>query len=176
MENDSELVAECLGGNNSAWRKLVSRYARLVYSRLSETTLPLAKMQSTQSIILKKIGVLGGLARDVLFPIMSSIPFLILQRKISNIANLNEESVDAGDSPSEIVERLEKQHIVHAALAALDVPCRTLLSLLFLNDNPSSYRDIAVRLGIPIGSIGPTRRRCFMKMLRILVDEFEFQL
>jgi hypothetical protein len=33
-------------------------------------------------------------------------------------------------------------------------------------DPPLPYAEISVRLGIPVGSIGPTRRRCLDKLRR----------
>jgi DNA-directed RNA polymerase specialized sigma24 family protein len=37
---------------------------------------------------------------------------------------------------------------------------------MLLEDPPVPYAEISARLGIPIGSIGPTRRRCLDKMRR----------
>jgi hypothetical protein len=48
-----------------------------------------------------------------------------------------------------------------------DLPpsCRRLI-LLLLEDPPIPYAEINARLGIPAGSIGPTRRRCPDKLRR----------
>ena len=57
----------------------------------------------------------------------------------------------------------------HAALreAMSDLPpgYRELMSLLTA-DPPVSYAEISARLGIPIGSIGPSRSRCLARMRR----------
>jgi len=37
---------------------------------------------------------------------------------------------------------------------------------LLIEDPPVPYAEISARLGIPIGSIGPTRRRCLDKLRR----------
>jgi hypothetical protein len=50
----------------------------------------------------------------------------------------------------------------------LDERCRTLLTALFLDPATPGYESIAARLGMPIGSIGPTRARCFRKLDAIL--------
>ena len=57
----------------------------------------------------------------------------------------------------------------HAALrqALLELPpgCQQLIAL--LTADPSvPYAEISARLGIPVGSIGPTRRRCLDKLRR----------
>jgi DNA-directed RNA polymerase specialized sigma24 family protein len=51
-----------------------------------------------------------------------------------------------------------------AAVAALPEESRTLLALL-MHDPPLSYKEISEQLGMPIGTIGPTRGR-LMERLR----------
>lgn len=72
--------------------------------------------------------------------------------------------------PDEVIERLERQHAVRRAMEALDERCRILLTLLFYRADPPPYSDIAARLGIPEGSIGPTRARCLEKLRRVLAE------
>ena len=43
--------------------------------------------------------------------------------------------------------------------------CQQLLALLTA-DPPVPYAQISARLGIPVGSMGPTRRRCLDKLGR----------
>ena len=54
------------------------------------------------------------------------------------------------------------------ALRRLDDGCRELLTALFLDPAGPSYEAIAARLGMPVGSIGPTRARCFRKLEALL--------
>ena len=63
---------------------------------------------------------------------------------------------------------LEEQHRIRTALSLLDERCKTLLELLFYAPEPPSYAEIAAALGVPEGSIGPTRARCLAKLLRML--------
>jgi RNA polymerase sigma factor (sigma-70 family) len=57
----------------------------------------------------------------------------------------------------------------HAALreAFLDLApdCQQLIALL-IADPPMPYAEISARLGIPVGGIRPTRRRCLDKLRR----------
>ena len=57
----------------------------------------------------------------------------------------------------------------HAALreAFTDLPprCQRLIVLL-IEDPPVPYAEISARLGIPVGSVGPYRRRCLDKLRR----------
>jgi hypothetical protein len=48
--------------------------------------------------------------------------------------------------------------------------CQELLSTLFLEPGEPSYEAIAERLDMTLGSIGPTRARCFKKLEKILVE------
>ncbi|WP_285707500.1 sigma-70 family RNA polymerase sigma factor [Microtetraspora sp. NBRC 16547] len=54
-------------------------------------------------------------------------------------------------------------------LDGLAEPCRSLLRLYALNPD-AKYAQISMRLGLPMGSIGPTRSRC-MSRLRTLIEE-----
>lgn len=63
---------------------------------------------------------------------------------------------------------------VQQAFATLSPECRRLLALLTV-DPPLSYKEIGELLGMPHGSIGPTRQRCLEQMrradpLRSLID------
>ncbi len=58
---------------------------------------------------------------------------------------------------------LERHQALRAALTELSGDRRELLTLL-LADPPLSYREISKRLGIPVGSIGPTRARALEQL------------
>ena len=45
-------------------------------------------------------------------------------------------------------------------------PCGQRLILVLIEDPPVPYAEISARLGIPVGSIGPARRRCLDKLRR----------
>jgi RNA polymerase sigma factor (sigma-70 family) len=55
-----------------------------------------------------------------------------------------------------------------AAIDDLEAPCRELLRLLFLDPEQPDYAEIADRLGIAVGSIGPSRARCLEVLRRRL--------
>lgn len=56
-----------------------------------------------------------------------------------------------------------------SALATLDERCRRLLRVIAFDDRPD-YAGLAVEMGMPIGSIGPTRKRCLTKLRTALID------
>jgi DNA-directed RNA polymerase specialized sigma24 family protein len=55
----------------------------------------------------------------------------------------------------------------------MDPRCRELLAMLFWETPSPSYDEAAARLGMPIGSLGPTRGRCLEK-LRVALSELGF--
>ena len=58
---------------------------------------------------------------------------------------------------------------VRAAFGRLDEGCREVITVLVLTDPPLAYDQASELLGRPIGSLGPTRKRCLDKM-RALLD------
>ena len=59
----------------------------------------------------------------------------------------------------------ERHAALREAFARLPPPCQRLIALL-LEDPPLPYAEISARLGIPLGSIGPSRGRCVDKLRR----------
>jgi RNA polymerase sigma factor (sigma-70 family) len=80
--------------------------------------------------------------------------------------------VEASRPPGEAIERemerLEEISLLLDAVAQLDQRCLNLLSALHLDDPPLSYAAAAERLGMPIGSIGPTRARCLGRLRALM--------
>jgi RNA polymerase sigma factor (sigma-70 family) len=79
---------------------------------------------------------------------------------------------DAGNLPDRAASTAEEELLAaerHAALreAFLDLPSsdQRLIALL-IEDPPVPYAQISARLGMPVGSIGPTRSRCLDKLRR----------
>ena len=70
--------------------------------------------------------------------------------------------------PDELLAGLEQQDRLLRAVAQLDERSRRFVELVFLQDEPPPYAEIALQLGIAEGSIGPTRARCLEKLRTIL--------
>ena len=173
--NDAALVEACLKGDEDAWNELVERFGRLVYS------------------IARRYGLSEANAEDVFQTV-----FIILYRKLNTIrdqsrlsawlirtthrecyrvgksarghAELDHAVVDVSAPAEEEASTWEIQHLVRRALCQLGGRCEQLLTALFLASGQPNYESIADQLGIKVGSIGPTRARCFEKLEKILVD------
>ena len=189
--SDTALVQRCLRGDESAWKLLVERYARLVHSVPTRYRLPPA--------VVDDIGqeVFVALAQNLhRIEDPESLPgwLMTTTRRLSwralkqydrehlpADANLTD-SVVAGvgsqiyptaPSMSEIVSGWMWQEVLQQGLDHLGERCQKLLHLLFLDPQEGSYEDISTALDIPIGSIGPTRNRC-LKRLRSILEGLGF--
>jgi DNA-directed RNA polymerase specialized sigma24 family protein len=61
----------------------------------------------------------------------------------------------------------ERDQALWQAFGRLGEKCRQLLRVAVAD--PQAYEEISVALGMPVGSIGPTRRRC-LTQLRALIE------
>jgi DNA-directed RNA polymerase specialized sigma24 family protein len=66
--------------------------------------------------------------------------------------------------PDMMVAALEEEQRVRVALAQLAERCRKLLSLLYFTVPTPDYDEIAKKMRMPRGSLGPTRARCLDKL------------
>jgi RNA polymerase sigma factor (sigma-70 family) len=82
------------------------------------------------------------------------VPELVEQLPSSGSADIEQEIIGA-----------ELHAALRAAFAELPAGCRELLSML-ISDPPLGYARISSKLGIPMGSIGPTRARCLARLRR----------
>lgn len=78
------------------------------------------------------------------------------------------------DSPDPLLPPIEarleadERHVaLHAAVERLSEQCKRLLRVLMADPEPS-YEEVGQALGMPIGSIGPTRGRCLKHLRREL--------
>ena len=70
--------------------------------------------------------------------------------------------------PPDMLVQLEQQHLVRQALRRLGGRCEQLLVALYTNQGGPGYEEVAAKLDMPQGSIGPARARCLHKLLEIM--------
>lgn len=75
-----------------------------------------------------------------------------------------------GDRPDVTVEVHERQRLLWRHVQALPQRCRELMRVVASVDRPD-YTELAEALGMPKGSIGPTRGRCLDKLRRSLMGD-----
>jgi RNA polymerase sigma factor (sigma-70 family) len=71
------------------------------------------------------------------------------------------------DSAEEAAQAGDSDHRLWAAVRRLDARCQRLLRVVAFEERPD-YARIARDLGMPVGSIGPTRQRCLGKLRTLL--------
>jgi RNA polymerase sigma factor (sigma-70 family) len=170
----TDLVIRARNGDRQAWDALVERYAPLIWSICRRHQLADADARDVgQNVWLRLVDQLGAL-RD-----LAALPGWLAtttRRECGRVLRAAREPLAAGYEPDaetlpdEQAITAEQQLLAaerHAALreALLDLPSegQRLITLLAA-DPPVPYAEISARLGIPAGSIGPTRRRCLEKL------------
>lgn len=82
-------------------------------------------------------------------------------------------TVDPGETtvgPEALAILTERQEALWRAVGGLSDRCRQLLRIVAFCDRPD-YDEVSAALGMPRGSIGPTRGRCLDKLRRALADD-----
>jgi RNA polymerase sigma factor (sigma-70 family) len=179
--SDAELVQACRRGEAQAWEALVNRYQRLIYSIPRRAGLDdeaaAEVFQKTYAALVRKLDTLAQPERVRAWLVTTAKReswrlSRIAARTVPLPTGGNEETEldlpDDGPLPDEIVQRLDDQHTVRQALAAIDAACRRLLAALYLRPETPAYAELAAELGLREGSIGPTRARCLQKLQREL--------
>ncbi|MGH2533071.1 MAG: RNA polymerase sigma factor [Thermomicrobiales bacterium] len=170
---DTELVEACIAGDQDAWAELVEKYARLVYSVARRCGLSEADADDVLQVVFTTLfRRLHGLRDQTR---LSSWLITTTYREAWRVGKASARNVDLAttivddqDPPVELVARGERDQLVRDAMTDLDERCRDLLTALFLVDDGAAYVDVARRLGMATGSVGPTRARCFKKLETLL--------
>jgi len=170
-----ELVALALQGNQRAWQDLVTRYSPLVSSVIRRYRMNDSDADDVrQNLWLRLVEHLGNIREPRALPgwVMTTtrneaIRVLAGKRRTEPVNPQQDDRLDNIEhtEPDSDLIRAEYRAAVHAGLRELRPEHRELIELIFA-DTPISYQQISARLGIPIGSIGPTRARCLKKLER----------
>jgi RNA polymerase sigma factor (sigma-70 family) len=75
-----------------------------------------------------------------------------------------------GDEPADAVVRSQEQGTLWRHFKDLPERCQQLLRVIALAERPD-YAQVAEALGMPVGSIGPTRGRCLAKLRTALLGD-----
>ena len=175
-QSDPGLVRACLDGDQRAWEELVDRYGRLVYA--NHRRMGFSEADADDSF------------QSVFAPLLRHLPNLRDRTRLSawlitttrrerwrfgrtapRQDDLDNALPDDAEAPLAEIERGEREQAVRQAMRRLDGRFRDLLTALFLEPAAPAYEAIGARLGMPVGSIGPTRARCLRKLETLLREE-----
>lgn len=174
----AQLVRLAADGHWGAWGRLIDQYGRLIWATTRDFKLPESDaadvVQATWLRLLENIhrleypervgSWLAATARHECLRSLTARKKIVLtsdDTPLDGVA-LHEPEVD---------ERLlaeERAQTVREALSRLPWRWQQLLELL-MADPPASYAEISDQLGLPVGSIGPTRGRC-LERLRVMLQ------
>jgi RNA polymerase sigma factor (sigma-70 family) len=174
----TSLVRRAADGDRRAWESLIDKYGRLIWSITVEFKLTESDaadvVQTTWLRLLQHIdriqypdrigSWLAATARNECLRSLAT-------RKRVVLGQDNEDFQSVAVYEKEIDERLladERDQVVRDALSRLPRRWQRLLEML-MADPPVPYADISDELGLPVGSIGPTRGRCLAR-LRVLLQ------
>ena len=189
-DDDATLVARCRNGEAAAWAALVRKYQRLVYAVVMRVGFDEHGAADVfQTVFARLLEHLPKLAQPDRLQawIVTTAKREALrvrhvgQRTVSMTRGDDADGEPAGpgledtladDAPlaEQVLSDLQQLHRLRLGMDRLDARCRDLLTLLFADDEDRpGYDEVARRMAMPAGSIGPTRARCLGK-LRQLVE------
>ncbi len=184
-EDDALLVSRCLRGDATAWEALVQRYQRLVYAivrRMGVDEHGAADVfQTVFSRLVQHLSRIHEPAHLQAWIVTTAKREALLQRERSlrtvsmtladdddGAATPEWEVADGAQLPDEALDELQQLNQLRESMEKLDQRCRELLAMLFSEDDKVAYDEVAAKLGMSVGSIGPTRARCLTKLRQLL--------
>ena len=187
-DDDASLVARCRQGEAAAWAALVRRYQRLVYAIVLRAGLDEhAAADVFQTVFSRLLEHLPRLTQPerlqawiVTTAKREALRMRHLGRRTVSTTPIDDDSgedladrvADGSPLAEDALSELQQLDLLRAGLDRLDARCRDLLLLLFADEEDRlAYDEIARRLAMPQGSIGPTRARCLGKLRTLVVTQ-----
>ena len=175
---DERLVRECRKGNQAAWSALIEKYKNLIFS----VPIKFGLTRDDASDIFQAVCVdLLSSLKEIREPkaiakwlIQTSFHKCLRWKKdrLNLVEDLEVLDDRIHEPPrEEMIYQVQREQSVREAMAALPPRCNRMVSMLFLEDQPRAYQDIAKELGIASGSIGFIRGRCLKKMRQLLEEK-----
>jgi RNA polymerase sigma factor (sigma-70 family) len=173
------LVRLAAGGDKAAWERLVDQYSRLIWAmtrdfRLAEIDAA-DVVQTTWLRLLEHIGRIEYPERIGSWLATTArhecLRHLAASKRVMLVGDHDATFGHSPEPQPDVEERLlagERAQAVREAVSTLPTRSQQLLELL-MADPPVSYTEISDKLGLPIGSIGPTRGRC-LERLRVILE------
>lgn len=178
---NTRLVAECLAGNERAWHALLERYKNLIYS------IPLrygAPQQDAADIFQAVcMDLFNQLARVRDAEALQGWLIRVTTNKCyhwrmsqaageTGIEENGAERLSNGEpAAADVIVALEKEQMVRDAVGGLPARCREMIDLLFFEQPPMAYDEVARRLRLAKGSIGFIRGRCLKRLKKLLEEK-----
>jgi RNA polymerase sigma factor (sigma-70 family) len=173
----ARLVRRAAAGDRWAWERLVDQYARLIWAITRDFKLGDSDAADVAQVtwlrLLENIHKIENPERVGSWLAATARNECLRSLAARKRVVLAEDDIvlEGGATPvPEIDERLllaERSQMVREALSHLPWRWQRMLELL-MADPPASYAEVSDQLGLPIGSIGPTRSRCLARLRDLL--------
>jgi RNA polymerase sigma factor (sigma-70 family) len=169
------LLARAAQGDQSAWDELVSEHTRLLWSVARSFRLDAADandvVQTTWLRLVEHLDRIEDPARLVGWLVTTARreAMRVLRRSGRERPVIEDTVLDRPDEGPPVDTALllgERDQALWQAFERLGAKCRQLLQIAV--NEPQAYDEISAALGMPIGSIGPTRRRCLTQLRALL--------
>jgi RNA polymerase sigma factor (sigma-70 family) len=181
---DERLVRECCKGNQDAWAALIDKYKNLIFSIPIKFGLTREDSADVfQAVCVELLAGLSNLREPKALPkwLMQTTYHQCLRWKRDRL-NLLDDGQEIEDTlqtnpkelPEEMFSQLQREQSVREAISALPARCNQMVAMLFFEDPPRPYEEVAKQLKLATGSIGFIRGRC-LKKLRHLLEEKGFR-
>ncbi len=169
-----QLLAAASAGDQGAWDALVERYTSLLWSVVRSYRLPAPDAADVvQTTWLRLVEHLDRIADPDRLPgwlaTTARRECLRLLRQAGREVQSYTALIDVPDDAPELdagLLRDERDAALWHALSLLEEFCQRLIRVL-MADPPPSYAEASAILGIPVGSVGPSRGRCLAKLRRV---------
>jgi RNA polymerase sigma factor (sigma-70 family) len=169
----AQLVRRAIAGDRAAWDGIVKRYSSLVWAVAIQHGIGQADAadvaQSTWLRLFEHIDEIRDPERIGAWLATTarreSLRIVALRRRIVLEGDgqvFDGPDVSLAPTDARLLEEERGRHVA-VALDSLPPAWRSLVNLLMV-DPPMSYQEIGDQLGLPVGSIGPTRGRCISRM------------
>jgi RNA polymerase sigma factor (sigma-70 family) len=181
-QTDEQLVRKCLSGNDEAWSALIDKYKNLIFSIPVKYGFPpdeadeiFQDVCSTLVVELPRLRNPQALAAWLIQTTSRRCFQFKRERQRYVLTDPKEfSSGQVDDIPENIVREIERAQILRSAVAELAPRCQEMVHLLFFQEPPLPYEDVARKIGVAKGSIGFLRMRC-LERLRKALEEKGFQ-
>jgi RNA polymerase sigma factor (sigma-70 family) len=188
QDSDEALLTRCKAGQAAAWSTLVRRYQRLIFSIALRAGLGEEAaadiFQITFARLFENLDRIQDASRVRAWLVTTAkrecLLLLDQQRRRAEetlqsdpddpTTDVLAQQPDSAPLAEDLLALLQEHDRLRRAVDQLDPRSRQFVELAFLQDEPLSYGELAARLGIAEGSIGPTRMRCLDKLRRLLVE------
>jgi RNA polymerase sigma factor (sigma-70 family) len=179
---DARLVRECLRGSEEAWSALIDKYKNLIFSIPVKYGLSADDATDIfQAVCVELLCELPNLRKP------KALPKWIMQVTVHKCFHHKRqmqrmETRDSDDESLEasvparaegILREAEEEQTLRDAMRDLPPRCQRLIHMLFFEEPPRPYQQLAEELGLSTGSIGFIRQRC-LERLRKRISEAGF--